>query len=41
MWEKALVNLADLDKLYLNRTSAQKRRIIGSMFPENLTFEKK
>ena len=39
LWEKAFVNLADLDKLYLNSASAQKRRIVGSMFPENLTFE--
>lgn len=39
LWEKAISNLSGLDELYQNGDAEQKRRIIGSMFPENLTFD--
>lgn len=39
LWEKVISNLSGLDELYQNGNAAQKRRIIGSMFPENLTFD--
>jgi site-specific DNA recombinase len=38
---KALSNISQLDKLYEEASTEGKRKIIGSMFPEKLTFEKK
>ena len=37
--DKALENLGQLDKLYENGTMEQKRKIIGSIFPEKLIFD--
>ena len=37
--EKAITNISQLDILYKNGSIVQKRKIIGSMFPENLTFD--
>ncbi len=37
---KALGNISQLDKLYEEASTEGKRKIIGSMFPEKLTFEK-
>ena len=37
---KALSNISQLDKLYEEASTEGKRKIIGSMFPEKLTFEK-
>lgn len=37
--EKAISNLSELDTLYTNGSVYQKRRIIGSMLPEKLTFQ--
>ena len=39
LWDKAISNISQLDVLYENGTVTQKRKIIGSMFPENLTFD--
>lgn len=36
---KAISNLSQLDVLYTQGTITQKRKIISSMFPENLTFD--
>jgi site-specific DNA recombinase len=38
---KAVENLKKLDLLYLYGTIEQKRTLIGSIFPEKLTFEEK
>ncbi|WP_254561012.1 hypothetical protein [Dyadobacter diqingensis] len=37
--EKALKNLSGLDLLYENGTIEEKRKILGSIFPEKLTFD--
>ncbi|MGS2764884.1 recombinase family protein [Sinomicrobium sp. M5D2P9] len=37
--DKAIGNLSKLDILYQKGTTAQKRRIIGSIFPEKLIFD--
>lgn len=37
--EKALKNLSGLDLLYENGTVEEKRKILGSIFPEKLTFD--
>jgi len=37
--EKALRSLSELDLLYENGTIEEKRKILGSIFPENLTFD--
>jgi hypothetical protein len=39
LWNKAFSNISHLDVLYENGTVIQKRKIIGSMFPEKLTFD--
>jgi site-specific DNA recombinase len=39
LWDKAISNLSQLDYLYKTRDVIQKRKIIGSMFPEKLTFD--
>ncbi len=39
MLEKATANMAHLDILYENGSVAQKRKIVGSIFPEKLTFD--
>ena len=36
---KAISNISQLDILYVNGSITQKRKIIGSMFPEKLTFD--
>ena len=36
---KALSNISQLDKLYEEASTEGKRKIIGSIFPEKLTFE--
>ena len=36
---KAISNISQLDILYTNGSITQKRKIIGSMFPEKLTFD--
>ena len=37
---KAINNISQLDVLYSSGSITQKRKIIGSMFPEKLTFDK-
>ncbi|MGV8136818.1 MAG: hypothetical protein AB2L20_16530 [Mangrovibacterium sp.] len=37
--DKAISNISQLDVLYEDGTITQKRKIIGSMFPEKLTFD--
>jgi site-specific DNA recombinase len=37
--EKACKTLGQLDTLYLNSTTAQRRQLIGSIFPEKLVFD--
>jgi site-specific DNA recombinase len=39
LWDKAISNLSQLDYLYQTGDVIQKRKIIGSMFPEKLTFD--
>lgn len=39
LWDKAISSISQLDVLYENGTVTQKRKIIGSMFPEKLTFD--
>jgi len=39
IWDKAISSISQLDVLYENGTVTQKRKIIGSMFPEKLTFD--
>ncbi|GAB3026866.1 recombinase family protein [Niabella terrae] len=39
LWDKAISNLSQLGYLYETGTITQKRKIIGSVFPENLTFD--
>jgi site-specific DNA recombinase len=39
LWDKAISNISQLDVLYERGTLTQKRKIIGSMFPEKLTFD--
>ena len=39
LWDKAISTISQLDVLYENGTVTQKRKIIGSMFPEKLTFD--
>ena len=39
LWDKAISSISQLDVLYENGTVIQKRKIIGSMFPEKLTFD--
>ncbi len=39
LWDKAISNLSQLGYLYETGTTTQKRKIIGSVFPENLTFD--
>lgn len=39
LWYKAISNISNLDSLYKNGSIAQKRKIIGSVFPEKLTFD--
>ena len=39
LWERAISNLSQLDILYTEGTVTQKRKIISSMFPKNLTFD--
>ena len=39
LWDKAISNISQLDVLYEKGTVIQKRKIIGSMFPEKLTFD--
>ncbi len=39
LWDKAISNLSQLDYLYETGDVVQKRKIIGSMFPEKLTFD--
>ncbi len=36
---KAISNISQLDVLYVNGSITQKRKIVGSMFPEKLTFD--
>ncbi len=38
LWERAISNLSQLDILYTEGTVTQKRKIISSMFPKNLTL---
>ncbi len=39
LWDKAISNISRLDSLYENGNVIQKRKIIGSIFPEKLTFD--
>ena len=39
LWDKAISSISRLDVLYENGTVTQKRKIIGSMFPEKLTYD--
>lgn len=39
LWDKAISNICQLDSLYGNGNITQKRKIIGSVFPEKLTFD--
>ena|GEM_PF-981585 len=39
LWDKAISSISNLDVLYENGTVTKKRKIIGSMFPEKLTFD--
>jgi len=39
LWDKAISNISNLNVLYEKGTVTQKRKIIGSMFPEKLTFD--
>ncbi|MDT0641557.1 recombinase family protein [Zunongwangia sp. F363] len=39
LWDKAISNLSQLDSLYESGSTIQKRKIIGSIFPEKLTFD--
>ena len=39
LWDKAISNLSKLNILYQSGNTIQKRKIIGSVFPENLTFD--
>lgn len=39
LWDKAISSISQLDVLYEKGTVTQKRKIIGSMFPEKLTFD--
>ena len=39
LWDRAISNISQLDFLYENGSIIQKRKIIGSMFPEKLTFD--
>jgi len=39
LWDKAISNIFQLDSLYENGNTIQKRKIIGSVFPEKLTFD--
>ena len=39
LWDKVISNLSQLGYLYETGTITQKRKIIGSVFPENLTFD--
>lgn len=38
LWDKAIGSLCGLAKVYEKGTADQRRKIVGSMFPENLTF---
>jgi len=37
--QQAVNSLAKLDSIYLKVTTIKKRQIVGSMFPEKLTFD--
>jgi site-specific DNA recombinase len=39
MLDKAVANLSKLDSIYKDATTIKKRQIVGSMFPEKLTFD--
>ena len=39
LWDKAISSISNLDSLYENGSITQKRKIIGSVFPEKLTFD--
>jgi DNA invertase Pin-like site-specific DNA recombinase/flagellin-specific chaperone FliS len=39
LWDKVISNISQLDSLYKNGNITQKRKIIGSVFPEKLTFD--
>ncbi|MDD4226069.1 MAG: recombinase family protein [Mariniphaga sp.] len=39
LWDKAISSISNLDSLYENGNITQKRKIIGSVFPEKLTFD--
>jgi len=39
LWNKAFSNIAQLETLYREGTVEVKRKIVGSMFPENLVFD--
>lgn len=39
LWDKAFSNIAQLDTLYKEGTVELKRKIVGSMFPENIVFD--
>ena len=39
IYEKAISSISNLDSLYENGNITQKRKIIGSVFPEKLTFD--
>ena len=39
LWDRAISNLSQLGYIYETGTITQKRKIIGSVFPENLTFD--
>ncbi len=39
LWDRVISNISRLDSLYENGNVIQKRKIIGSIFPEKLTFD--
>jgi len=39
LWDKAISSISNFDSLYENGNITQKRKIIGSVFPEKLTFD--
>lgn len=39
LWDKAFSNIAQLDTMYKEGSVELKRKVVGSMFPENITFD--
>ncbi len=38
LWDKAFSNIAQLDTFYRDGSVELKRKVVGSMFPENIIF---